>query len=377
MKTTRQVSIRKIAFNQYSFNQSQRGMTLIEIMVTLTISLFLLGGLIQIMVGNKQTYRVQDAVARVQENSRFAQYFLTKDIRMAGFMGCSSPSNGLSVVNNVDPHSASNGLTANADWAVGAYSDPSGTAGYTGNGAVQGFSYTTGTIPTALGNLGLVGDDVGGFGSVVANTDIIFIKRAVSCDGANVTGQGATGGTANIKIADNSKCQIQQNDIVMVSNCKTADIFGVSSTPLMTAGSEATLAHGANWNASPQFANTYGPDSFVYRMQADVYYIGVGSSGEPSLFKRSLRLGAMTSTELVEGIEGMTILYGEDTDNDGIADIYVNAGGITNIDNILSVRITTTARTLENNIATQVSASGDRRIRRDFNMTIGIRNRMS
>lgn len=390
MKTALQTSIttrttrnaRMSSFSSYPFRTdlrtNQGGMTLIEIMVAIVISLFLLGGLIQIMVGNKQTYRVQDAMARVQENGRFSQYFLTSDIRMAGFMGCSRPSNGLNVTNNISAAGGANGYSSNVDWAYGANSNSGGTDNFTGDGAVQGFSYSGGTIPTELGNLGLVGDDVGGFGSVIANTDVIFIRRAVSCDGANVTGQTTTGGTAQIFIEDNSACQIQQNDIVMVSNCRTADIFGVSNTPTMDPGSTANLAHGANWNDGPLFSNTYGPDSFIYRMRADVYYIGEGSSGQPSLFKRSLRIGQMTSTELVEGIENMSILYGEDTGTlDGVPDIYVDAGSITNIENILSVRITATARTLEDNIATDVTASGDHRIRREFNMTIGIRNRMS
>lgn len=362
MKTVRRTVIHKMA----PYRQ-QRGMTLIEIMVALVISLFLLGGLIKIVDGNKQTYRVQDAMARVQENGRFSLFFLTKDVRMAGFMGCSSPGGGLSVTNNVAPSGTGNNTyTTDLDDAIGSYN---------GTDAVQGFSYTTGSLPSELTAIGLTTG--GGFGTVVENTDVLYIRRAVSCSGANVTGMTANGGTAQLNIADNSECQIQQADIVMVSNCQTADIFGVSNNPQNGVGVEANIAHGANWNDSPLFDNTYGPDSFVYRMRADVFYIGEGSSGEPSLFKRELVLGGMTNKELVEGIEDMTILYGEDLNSDGIADTYVTAGSVTNMENIISVRITTTARTLEDNIATEDTASGDRKIRRDFTTTIGIRNRMS
>lgn len=63
----------------------QKGLTLIEIMVAITISLALLAGVIQIMIGNKVTYRTLDSLSRLQENSRAATEILLRDIRMAGF----------------------------------------------------------------------------------------------------------------------------------------------------------------------------------------------------------------------------------------------------------------------------------------------------
>jgi type IV pilus assembly protein PilW len=74
-------------------NPYQTGMTLIEIMIALLIGAFLLGGVLQIFIGSKQTYRMQQNLSRLQENGRFAMSFLAKDIRMAGYWGCLSPSN--------------------------------------------------------------------------------------------------------------------------------------------------------------------------------------------------------------------------------------------------------------------------------------------
>lgn len=76
-----------------SLIQSQRGLTLIEIMVALVLSLFLIAGVIQLFLGSKQTYRFHDALSRLQENGRFALDSMTRDIRMAGFCippNCSS-----------------------------------------------------------------------------------------------------------------------------------------------------------------------------------------------------------------------------------------------------------------------------------------------
>ena len=80
----------------------QTGMTLIELMIAMTLSLILLAGVLQIFIGNKQTYNVQDAMARLQESGRFATRFITKDLRMAGFTGCASIDNDITPTNMAD-----------------------------------------------------------------------------------------------------------------------------------------------------------------------------------------------------------------------------------------------------------------------------------
>ncbi len=62
---------------------AQRGLTLVELMVALALSLLLLAGTIQIFISSKQSYRVQDALSRLQENSRAAVDLLSRDIRAA------------------------------------------------------------------------------------------------------------------------------------------------------------------------------------------------------------------------------------------------------------------------------------------------------
>src|SRR5687768_5202748 len=64
------------------------GFSLVEIMVSLVISLFILGGAVTILVQNQQNYRQNDDFGRLQENARFAMDLITGDLRMAGFWGC-------------------------------------------------------------------------------------------------------------------------------------------------------------------------------------------------------------------------------------------------------------------------------------------------
>lgn len=73
---------------QYSFKSAplqQRGLTLVEILVALVISLFLVAGVIQLFIGSKQTYRGYDALSRIQENGRFVLEAMARDIRMSGY----------------------------------------------------------------------------------------------------------------------------------------------------------------------------------------------------------------------------------------------------------------------------------------------------
>jgi len=62
-----------------------KGFTLIELMVSILIGLFLLAGLVQIFFASKQTYRLGDGLSRLQENGRFAQYEINRMVRLAGY----------------------------------------------------------------------------------------------------------------------------------------------------------------------------------------------------------------------------------------------------------------------------------------------------
>ncbi|MCK4493007.1 MAG: prepilin-type N-terminal cleavage/methylation domain-containing protein, partial [Methylococcales bacterium] len=74
----------------FTLKTKQSGMTLIEIMIAMLIGVFLLGGVMQIFMSSRQSYRMQDNLSRMQENGRFAMDFLTRDIRMADYQGCST-----------------------------------------------------------------------------------------------------------------------------------------------------------------------------------------------------------------------------------------------------------------------------------------------
>ncbi len=71
----------------------QQGLTLIELMVALLISLLIMAGLFTVYQSNQRGFRLNDGLTRVQENGRFALDFLSRDIRQAGFPGKDPNSN--------------------------------------------------------------------------------------------------------------------------------------------------------------------------------------------------------------------------------------------------------------------------------------------
>jgi type IV pilus assembly protein PilW len=251
--------------------RKQQGLTLIEIMIALLIGAFILGGIMGVFLNTQRTYRVQDAMSRLQENGRFAMEFIANDIRMADYRECqtSTPPSldiSLDAVNNI-PLKGVNGVQSNVSSAKDA--------------------------PDAIG----------------------FKWSLRGCNAYNA--------------------------------------------------------------GSPNDPTTESPQNRYYEIQ-------------------TAKLYSCATCELVEGVENMQILYGVDTDmtvlkpnGDGVANYYTkgtaaNFPAAADWAKVVSVRVSLLLQT-EDNIASQALpytyngatvAATDRRIRRVFNSTFALRNRI-
>ena len=337
-------------------HRRQLGMTLIEIMIALLIGAFLLGGVMQIFVSSQQTNRMQENLSRLQENGRFALEFISKDIRRAGFQGC--PSVG-SVPTNV---------------VVSAPVIPP----LTENTLILGTESVTSNWNTTA---------CGVDNKCISGTDAISLIYGESCSG-NLSAAMASAAMADVNTAIQipaiNTCRVDVNQAVLVSNCSSVDIFRATSAG--TSIQHPALSTAYDMNA----------ELFIYRDHS--YFIRESTSGSPGRSLWRLDNSSSNSVELVEGIEDMQILYGVDTDDDddgnpntsapdGPANYYVSANNIPAPDwfRVISVRISLLAATLDDNLAAQpltYTYNGetppvqDRRIRRVFNTTIAMRNRL-
>jgi len=206
---------------------------------------------------------------------------------------------------------------------------------------------------------------------------------------------------ASDSISVNSVATITSGMAVLISDCDNGDIFQVTDT------SGASLAHAAGTNTSANLSKTYASGSRVYQARQVTFCIAQGAdAAQPSL--RRLENPAdgeicgkpetsPAGDELIEGVENMQILYGEDTDadseganGDGTANRYVDidTAGL-DVDRIVSVRLSLLARSLKNYLTTAPSpytfppwitpstptTPTDRHLRKVFTTTITLRNK--
>jgi len=336
----------------------QHGISLVEVLVALVISLFLLAGIIQVYVGNKSSYTFSNSISRIQENGRYALETMAQDLRMAGFFGCAifDPDDDAamdSIVNNLNP----NGIGFN-----------DGDHNFLENDLVEGTE-----------NDGLNG------------SDSITIRGA---EPGNVTVQPPYGSvSAQIKVSEPHN--LVEGDIVMVSNCRGADILQISNINQ----SNGTLVHNTGAGVEPGNYNpdnciggnahclsqTYGADSSMFRFRTVTYSIAIGESGEPALWRSQNGVDA----ELVEGIGQMQLLYGVDTTDDDFPNQYMTSTELIASANdwydVMSIRLMLLVRSAALQVveAPQVityngatTTAADYRLRQVFSTTIALRNRI-
>lgn len=65
----------------------QRGFTLVELLVTVTLGLLVIAGIGQIYTAAKRSYDIQTSLARLQDAGRYAVDVITQDVRRAGYWG--------------------------------------------------------------------------------------------------------------------------------------------------------------------------------------------------------------------------------------------------------------------------------------------------
>ncbi len=78
------------------------GFTILEMMVAMTVSLFLVGALAAVVIGSSSTNRARDRASDLQLNGRYAVETIRRDLQHAGFLGISSlffPDQAISVAN--------------------------------------------------------------------------------------------------------------------------------------------------------------------------------------------------------------------------------------------------------------------------------------
>lgn len=64
---------------------TERGFSLVELMIAMSLGVFIIGGLISVFISSSQNYKIQQGLTEVQEKGRYAIRVLREDIQNAGF----------------------------------------------------------------------------------------------------------------------------------------------------------------------------------------------------------------------------------------------------------------------------------------------------
>lgn len=372
-----------------STHNKQTGITLVELLVAMVLSLVLMTGVVQIFVVNKQNYNLNDEIAHMQQGARFAANWLERDIRMAGWTGCSSRNPAGVLVNNTlnGPATAFTPERGVEGWE--ASSTGYGSYSIVANGSVTDASqsgWSTSTSDTPVLDSGT---------NSLTNSDIV---RVWQVDGDPVVVNSISPGTAQTVINVPPNADIADDDILMISDCSSVDIVQACNVTTISGGASINAVTSAGCTpgniVTKALVNTAG--AHLVQLSGWIYYVGKRTThadypnNPPSLYRRKVgaQAAAETPEELVEGVESLQILYGEDTDTsdpDGVADRYVSADSVSDWGQVVSARIEILMQSERDDVVdggqtftfngAQVTAT-DGRLRYPFTTTVALRNRI-
>lgn len=394
---------------------SQRGVSLIELMVAITIAMLVTLGLIQIFGASRASSQMQEGLSRVQENGRFITQQMQRQFRMVGYSGCAADSERVKNDTSVNHMlNASTGLVASE---------------YRFQRPVEGFTVGTSTTPSELT------DEAA---DLVGNNDALVL-RTVGEQGIPVFSRRLNGNDLWVTIP----AVVQAPDVIAagnvpaiyaLENCVRADFFeaSINSSQLTAYGLGGLNVYnptdGGPWSALAAGKSLLDTlvatgtitgvaaaprelDYELHRAEYAAFYIKNNAEGVPSLYVRRFeRTGDPTSLgaaeELVSGVDGMQLRFGFDdsAEIDGTVDEFLTAEGVIGAATteaeedarwrrVLSIRVAlllrseqragvsgtesdgSTARTFDL-LGVTVTPPNDGRMRQVYETTIAVRNRI-
>jgi len=250
--------------------KKQKGFTLLEIFVALSIGLVLIGGVLSVFVGMKTTTRQTSSIGELQENGRFAVSILTDDLLRQNFWGDLNHKFSHDVSTNV-PITPKNG-----DCIGGGQNNSSFPQD-------NGFSFRT-LWSDRVNTANILG---GCINNAAPGSDVLQIKRVV---------------------AQVAPAVLNNNRYYLNAGYNEAALFpgDIAVVP--------TIANGRIWEYQHH----------VYYIRND--RIGTTANFVPVLMQGRLQnaVTPMTFNLLVEGIERVHYMFGVDTNGDGAVNGYMS-----------------------------------------------------
>jgi type IV pilus assembly protein PilW len=256
------------------------GFTLVELMIALLITLILIAGSGQIFIGANRSYRLQDSLARLQENGRYALATVLADIRRAGYLG------GLHGIHMIEDNT--NGGVRNAHRVA------------TDDGRCTDINWVRMLSHPVFGT----DDHRRGYDCLprepIHSGDILVTRFAAPW----VIG----GVTTNMR-----HMARHPNHLYLRTSLAGGKLFeGKNET--------ANLVNGST-RAAELVARGY----FVRTLKHASACTSPGAGRMPALYRISQVNGALVTQEVARGVEQFQVQYGIDSNNNGAVDSYIDA----------------------------------------------------
>ena len=358
------------------------GLTLVELLVSISIGLVVVGALAALYISTARSYRQLEALGQLQSNARYVFEIMGYDIRMAGNWTCHVPS---------QPAPANFVSNYRNNW----WSDTGQT--------LWGSDETADN--NAVGDASFPAD----YKSQALRGDTLIALRANADETVGKVGNYTDLGDGAIPFTDPTNIGFKNGQLLLLTDCRTTAALFKKTEPAATL---SPIGHANNCKKNLQGQNPDpdpppgscptggGPQDMsgakVVPLSANAYYLrnsgrkyGNSSNYIPSLYRESLTgTGMPRSEELVSGVTDLQILYGvgaPSADGTLVINAYATASNVSDWSRVLSVRVTVTLESQDDNVS-DVSRSftlgngtvvTDRRLRRSYTMTFGLRKRLS
>lgn len=348
------------------FHSSQRGTSLVEVLVTLVLGLVVSAGAIAMVMSNREAYRSTEALSRIQESTRTAFELMSRDLRAVGINACSGGRNRvLNLLNN-----------PSANWWSNWSDSTRGLRGFD-NTEVSG----TEVFGTSAGQR-------------ISGTDRVEIMHggtnALTVAVHNELGTAATVAGVDLPkyaLSTQRVASFVAGDLAIVCDFESTAIFQVSG---VESGSrsiqhEAISASPGNCSSGLAFrtplvcdpvgtSKKFPPGSQIMRFETAAWFIGNNGSTAATGSSRSLyRATALTPNpeEVVEGVRDMQITYMVDDVYRTATEVNALSGGWARV---TGVQIELTIEAPESGTST---ASLGARLTRKVSHVVNLRNRVS
>lgn len=329
----------------------QKGLSLVELMIAITLGLILMTGVIQLFISSKDTFRTQQAVSRVQETGRLAVEFINRDLRMAGFTGfrgrISAISNKIAPVNYANDYV--NGVSVIASNAAADIAPMNGTNVLVIRGALAGESSAL-ILPAEAGLL----------------TVTLRSTEVGACS------DGAT--------RYNGLCP---TDDLMIADYQKTIVF--KPTSIAPSGATLQIKYAGGWGGDYlNYKEYFTIGAQISSAQTISYFVREGVSGRPSLFQR---INSGAAVELLEGVANIAASYNRFSNPNAYLDAIGTLDGLWNnqSDPVISMQIELLVESIDDRVLdekqtyrfnNQNISADDFRLRQVFATTVALRNQL-